>query len=285
MEINKILHADYLDLIFDNRNKDYGSYELRKHYNSRILKALGVMVSIVALAVAIPVAIGKFFPDKVAVTLIDHTPSTIILDQIRYETKPQPKIKSIQPVQHTNASIAKTVALPPPKIVHDADVPTKVDPPKITATDVAGLVNNAGNGGINVATTSVTPSGPPIAGELKGEPKTGTTISSEAPIAAPDVMPEYPGGMAALQKYLQANLKYPNEARENHVEGRVIIKFVVNESGKIENAVVVRGIGAGCDKEALRVVNAMKAWKPGMIHGKAVKVYYTLPIAFRLGDN
>jgi protein TonB len=71
-------------------------------------------------------------------------------------------------------------------------------------------------------------------------------------------------------------------ARETHIEGRVTIKFVVNEDGSISNAKVVRAIGGGCEEEALRVINSMPKWKPGKQNGKAVKVYFTLPVNFVL---
>ena len=283
MEINKILQADYLDLVFDNRNKDYGSYELRKHYNRRVLTALSLMVSAIALAVAIPFAIGKIFPEKLVMDLVNHVPKASVMTDIIYDIKPEKIIpKKIQP---PNASIAKTVAVLPPKIVRDNDVKPTEAPAKITDDAKIGAVTNPGNNGTNVAASDKVPTGPAIAGKLNGDPKPMTEVVNNNPVNAPDVMPEYPGGMAALQKYLQSTLKYPSEARENAVQGRVIVKFVVNELGKIENAQVIRGIGAGCDKEALRVVNAMKNWKPGMVNGRAVKVYYTLPITFKLGDN
>ncbi len=82
--------------------------------------------------------------------------------------------------------------------------------------------------------------------------------------------------------YLQHNLHYPQEARKAHITGKVIVKFVVSETGAIEKVTVLKGIGAGCDEEAARVIREMPTWKPGTQNGKPVKVYFTQPINFNL---
>ena len=95
-------------------------------------------------------------------------------------------------------------------------------------------------------------------------------------------MPEFPGGMGALMKFLGKNIKYPTIAQENGVQGRVIVQFVVNKDGTIVDPVVVRSVDPYLDKEALRVVKAMPKWKPGMQRGKTVRVKYTVPVTFKL---
>ncbi|MFT6815543.1 MAG: protein TonB [Sphingobacteriales bacterium] len=95
-------------------------------------------------------------------------------------------------------------------------------------------------------------------------------------------MPEFPGGEAAMRKYIGKNIKYPNLARENKVEGTVYIQFVINQNGEISDVKILRGIGAGCDEEALRVIKKMPAWAPGKQRGKPVRVQFTLPVKFKL---
>lgn len=95
-------------------------------------------------------------------------------------------------------------------------------------------------------------------------------------------MPEFPGGQAALMQYLAKNIKYPTIAQENGTQGRVIVQFVVNRDGSIVDAKVVRSVDPYLDKEALRVINTMPKWKPGMQRGKPVRVKYTVPVMFRL---
>ena len=95
-------------------------------------------------------------------------------------------------------------------------------------------------------------------------------------------MPEFPGGMGECMKWLGKNMKYPTNAQENGVQGRVIVQIVVNRDGSIVDATVARGVDPYLDKEALRVVGLMPKWKPGKQRGKAVRVKYTLPVMFRL---
>ncbi len=113
-----------------------------------------------------------------------------------------------------------------------------------------------------------------------------STTEEEEVLQVCEQMPEYPGGMGECMKFLSQNIKYPEEAMKNNVQGRVIIQFVVKKDGTISDPIVARGIDPLLDKEALRVINAMPKWKPGMQEGKAVNVKYTIPVMFKLsGDN
>lgn len=95
-------------------------------------------------------------------------------------------------------------------------------------------------------------------------------------------MPQFAGGESALLQYIAKSVKYPVIAAENGIQGRVICSFVINKDGKVVDATVVRGVDSSLDKEALRVINSMPAWKPGKQRGKSVRVKYTLPVTFRL---
>lgn len=95
-------------------------------------------------------------------------------------------------------------------------------------------------------------------------------------------MPEFPGGMAELMKYLNSNIKYPVEAHKAGIQGRVVVSFVVNKDGTVKDAKIVRSVDKSIDAEALRVISAMPKWQPGYQDGKAVSVRYTVPVTFRL---
>jgi protein TonB len=95
-------------------------------------------------------------------------------------------------------------------------------------------------------------------------------------------MPEFPGGQAALLKFLATSIKYPVIAQENGIQGRVVVAFVVNKDGSVVDAQVVRGVDPSLDKEALRVIGTMPKWSPGEQRGKPVRVKYTVPVQFRL---
>ena len=95
-------------------------------------------------------------------------------------------------------------------------------------------------------------------------------------------MPVFPGGMAECMNFLGKNLKYPAESHKNGIQGRVIVSFVVTDEGEIKDPVVVKGVDPLLDAEALRVIKMMPKWKPGKQRGKAVYVYFTVPVEFKL---
>ena len=112
--------------------------------------------------------------------------------------------------------------------------------------------------------------------EKKAEPQAEATLPQEKTdsiYSVVETMPDYLGGQKELLSFLSRNIKYPTKAEENKIQGRVVIQFVVNKDGSVDPEL---------DKEALRVVNSMPQWKPGMQKGEAVSVKYTIPIAFRL---
>ncbi|GCD78092.1 cell envelope biogenesis protein TonB [Thermaurantimonas aggregans] len=102
--------------------------------------------------------------------------------------------------------------------------------------------------------------------------------------AVVEIKPEFPGGREALMRYLAENIKYPQIARELNIQGVVIVQFTVDKSGQIRDVEIARGIGGGCDEEALRVVKNMPAWSPGRQNNRPVNVRYALPIRFALKD-
>jgi TonB family protein len=98
-------------------------------------------------------------------------------------------------------------------------------------------------------------------------------------------MPQFPGGEAELLKYIGTNLKYPVEAQQKGIQGRIMVRFVVTKTGKVENAEVIRGLYPAIDKEGLRVINSLPDWVPGEQKGEKVSVWYTLPITFKLTND
>lgn len=98
-------------------------------------------------------------------------------------------------------------------------------------------------------------------------------------------VPEYPGGLEAMYKFLSDNMKYPKKARKKRIQGKVYIQFIVEKDGRVSNVTVLRGIGYGCDEEAVRVVKMMPKWKPAIQRGKNVRVRYKLPVSFVLSEK
>jgi protein TonB len=269
MDISKILKSDYLDILFEGRNKSYGGYELRKKYPTRMRNAAIIGISVIALAVAAPAIASLLKPkeDKKPVAMMKEV--TLAEPPPVDPTKPPPP----PPPSEPPPPVKPTVKFTPPVIKKDEEVKEDEKPP-----DVAELKD--ASAGVKTQAGDVNGIDPGIV----DNPGTGTGVV-EAPPPPPEIfsyveqMPEFSGN---LNEYLSKNINYPQMARDAGVSGRVVLKFVVDESGHVGGITVVKGIGSGCDEEAKRVVAAMPPWKPGKSNGKAVKVYYTLPIKFTL---
>lgn len=270
MELQSILTADYLDIVFDNRNKTYGGYELRKHYNQRAMKSITLVLSAALLLLGVHAFASGLKPkDVIAQIPIERT---IEMQDLTPEVPdPPPMPPPPQPVPP-----APSIAWTPPKIVRDIDVPDA--PP--TIEEIKDKV-------ISTVTADGDPNGSDIAPIITGTGKGGpgftapTPRDPEIPFESVEQMPEFDGNIG---EYLGRNIQYPQMARETQITGRVIIRFVVNEDGSVSGAKVLKGIGAGCEEEALRVINSMPKWKPGKNNGKAVKVFFTLPVKFAMNQ-
>ena len=114
------------------------------------------------------------------------------------------------------------------------------------------------------------------------EGKEGEDVADAEIFTVVDQMPEYPGGEEALMQYLADNIKYPVQAVEEGIEGQVFVGFIIQPTGNVDHVKVLKGIGGGCDEEAVRVVSEMPNWKPGYEKGVAVIVEYNVPISFKL---
>lgn len=262
MEAQAIAQADYLDILFDKRNKRYGSYELRKHHDRRMMQALLMIVgSCITLLVWSMIPGNK--PDRnILPPVFEREVELVHPDKI---LPPKP----VEPLPPEPPAVKPTVANPVPVIRPDeivTEAPVTVD--SFDGRESGAVTATGSPDGEVVATTSTTGTG-----------------SAPAPVAPPvaldfsEVMPAFKGDVYA---YLAKSVKYPRAAVQNGIEGRVVTRFVVYEDGTIHDVKVVRGIGGGCDEEAIRVIKTMPAWEPGMQNGRKVRVNFVLPINFRL---
>jgi protein TonB len=288
MNSHQLLATDYLDILYYRRNKSYGSYELRKHYDNRATKALLLMLSLMILGIGTPYVWKKLNPNlqPAGISITHEIPITLSPIDIPSIYTPPPPVLPEQSAAPT--AKAKTIQNITPTIIdNELRTPQQAPPENDAMKDaVAGPVTYDGDtGGTDIATSTVPHTGPFGTGSdvnsvLASGPSLNNTVSTE-PIV-PDEIAEYPGGIQALMNHLANNIKYPYQAMENGIQGKVILKFIVNTDGSITDIVVFRGIGAGCEQEAIRVVSSMKKWKPGKKNGKAVRSYYTLPVSFKL---
>ncbi|MBO9728076.1 MAG: TonB family protein [Chitinophaga sp.] len=278
MDSTKIPGNEFLDILFDGRNKDYGAYELRSRYDKRVRNAIVGTASIVL------VMIGGYVLNNTLMAADNvHRPVLVkpvaILDDIKIPD-PDPVIPPPPPVQSAPPPVAATVAFVKPEIVA-GEVPEESLPPKM---------NEIGNKAIGIENAEGPDDG--VAAELSKGPGTGVIQVEAAPAAdhaGPltfvEMMPEFPGGEVALGKYLNKSIKYPHVAQENDIQGTVFIQFVVNRDGSITDVKTVGAAkGGGLEEEAKRVVSNMPKWKPGRQNGQNVAVFFNLPIRFVLGQ-
>jgi TonB family protein len=111
---------------------------------------------------------------------------------------------------------------------------------------------------------------------------TGKVVRVDSIFLVADVMPQFQGGESGLFEYLKKNIHYPANAKANKVQGRVYVQFVIERDGKVSRVKILRGIGSGCEEEALRVIKQMPKWSPGKMHDAPVQVQYNLPVKFTL---
>jgi periplasmic protein TonB len=257
------------EIIFEGRNQAYGAFELRRVYDTHLKQATALTILLCLLAISTPFVIRQFaVPEEVPVsrTKTDHLPDIIFSDEPIFE----PVVPVVQTPPPPSNPVS-TQSFVPPRIVANTDPVQTTDQPTMTQLNTTEVG----------ATTVVGDPGAVAVIEVAPTPATSST-STEEIFTMTQEMPSYPGGYGELLKYLGKNIKYPALALRNSVEGKVYVKFVVDETGQVVNPVVLKGIGGGCDEEALRVVRGLPRFTPGMQNGRAVKVYFNLPIAFKM---
>lgn len=257
----------WVDLLFKERNHEYGAFELRKDSSRRhkwgIIASLVFFIVIIWAPILYKQILEKSKDKNVAVTTLSNIeiekkvekPKDIIIE------KPAPPLKSS--IKFTPPVIKPDEEVQDDEIIKTQEELTKTDI-NISVADVKGTdeVNGQDIGDLN--------------NQIVGE----DTIS--APYSVVEQMPEFPGGEAALLKYLNTSVKYPKIATENGIQGKVYVGFVVDRNGGISNVRIARGVDESIDKEAMRVVKAMPKWMPGKQNGEPVRVSFTLPINFVL---
>ncbi|MDQ6764273.1 MAG: energy transducer TonB [Bacteroidota bacterium] len=269
-----ILQSNLLDIIFENRNKDYGAYPLRKNYNKRLTAA--VFISIVTFVLTAFLFASAFKPS------IEKESRIIKVDGLKLNTYTE--ILKISPQKRSNVLPAKKMVVPadaPPVITDEKNInkpvaTKKIELPsnKLTGTlDFPFATNNLGGESGRVAAggnPEIVPAIEPV------------KINRSVPVENADIMPQYPGGIKALLAFLKNNIHAPADVDEDKVI-TVKIKFVINYEGKIESFSVAQSGGGIFDNEVIRVLMKMPLWTPGKSHGKDVSVYYYLPVKFTSG--
>lgn len=269
--------SEWLAVVFNNRNKNYGAYELRSQSSTILVKSLfGVSAVFIALF-AIPTIYGHFKPkDEILQTRVIEIANPQVVHEMKKEEPKKAEPLKAEPIKEKikTANFSANI-----KVVED----TKVNLPPPTTEElkdaVIGAVTQDGLAGQANATPVVITAGDGGGGGTDSEGVGDNTIHNVAGI---EVYPEFPGGMAAWVKFIQRNLRYPFMAQEANVQGKVYLSFVVEKDGSITDVNVLKGIGAGCDEEAIRVIKKSPKWKAGLQNNQTVRVRYTMPISYTL---
>ncbi len=268
-------YRDMLDIIFEDRNKAYGAYVLRREYPKYLTRAVVYMLIGLGVLFAAPYILasvaGVFADREKPIDVIAEMGPPPDIDPNTPPPPPPPPVPTPPP------PVRSTQAFVPPVVKKDEEVPEEKiqDVVEIEKKDV-DIAKTTVEGDDNAEIKDPEPTELVKVEEKKPEPVDDTVHDYvEKP-------PSFPGGEAELLKYLNQNIKYPPLAKESNIQGRAILSFVVSKTGKIEEVKVIKDPGGGCGKEAIRVVQSMPNWNPGEQNGHAVKVRYTLPVLFRL---
>jgi len=268
--------SEWLALVFSNRNKSYGAYELRSQSATILTKSLFIAGSVFIALFIIPMVYAHFKPAEVTavpVTITTTLPPPVIHEMKKVEPKKAEPVK-VEPVLEKVKTVNMSSNI---KVVQEpiAEPPTTA---QINDAVIASITQDgvADKGNIlPITPTTGTGGGGGTAAE-------GVVDNSIHNVNGIDVYPEFPGGMAAWAKFIQRTLRYPYMAQESGVQGKVYLSFVIEKDGAITDVNVTRGIGAGCDEEAVRVLKKSPKWKAGLQNNQAVRVRYNMPINYTI---
>jgi protein TonB len=284
-EVN-LSSREWCDLVFEGKNKDFGAYVIRtestKRHNLAVLWALIGAVAVAALTFGLMKA-NQYLEERRLAALQDQ--KTYIVDFTPETEEQQPEQQIIEPEEpEVLEDVLSSVKVTELQIVDDDKVRPEdeiLTQEEIEATDKAFGQTNVDNGQDerDKFQTAVID----VVVEKPVEKPKETVVQVFRSV---EQMPQFPGGEAALMKYLQSHINYPPMAVENGVQGRVVVQFVVDKTGKVGEVVVVRNVDKDLDKEAVRVCKSLPKFTPGRQNGQAVAVWYTLPVTFKLqGSN
>ena len=276
-------------MVFADKNKEFGAYQLRKSSDKR--HNLAVVYTLIGLVIVFILILcyskySDYKAEQDAIALQEQREKMAaaeLLQQEESEPEPEPEpeeVKFEQPEIEVPEEVLATVQVTQIAIVDADKVKNEVMDMEEQKEDntARGVVNQEGSDDADkfkavqeqVIVKEPEPEAKPVEEEI--------FVAVEQPA-------EFPGGMAALMKWLSNNIRYPEAAQQNDIQGRVVVKFVVEKDGSIGAATIVKGVDKDLDREALRVVKKMPKWQPGKNNGVSVRSYFNLPVTFKLQNN
>ena len=254
------------DIVFFNRNKDYGAYQLRKEKAKNSLVGIFITVALAGVLIGLSLVDFSFLNRKATENTVETTVTLAEPPPLK-DAAPPPPPPPPPPPQRPTVKFLEMVAKKDEEVQKD-EPPVKID--EIKDQQISDENRK---------------------GDADAAPVVAEPVITEAPVVENKVfqvveqMPEFPGGDEAMMKFIQKNIQYPDMERENDIQGRVVVGFVVNEDGSLTEIGVKKGVSSGIDKEAIRVVKLLPKFKPGKQQGKTVRVAFVLPIMFKLASQ
>ncbi len=271
---------EWRDIVFADKNKEFGAYVMRSNSDSRHNKAfLFLLLGLVAVIV-LTIAWSKYsdYRSEKAAIEAKMQAEKMLAAQIEQMEEPdveeEPEQQKVEiEIPEVPQEVLATVQVTQIAIVDEVKNEVMEMEAQLEDNTARGVVNQEGS---DDADKFKAVQEAVVVKEPEPAPK------EEEIFVAVEQQAEFPGGMAALMKWLGTNIRYPEAAQQNDVQGRVIVKFVVEKDGSVSQAQIVKGVDKDLDKEALRVVNKMPKWQAGKNNGVAVRSYFTLPVNFKL---
>ena len=248
------------ELVFENRNKEYGAYVIRRSYGDTMARSLSITLGAIGLLVLAVVLMSNKAPSKADIPLLRKWDTALVMIEKPPVDPPKPPV---EPPSEPHGKV-KTINLN----LHVTD--SALTDNNKPAVDPALPPGNGDPDG-KADSSQYTHTGPPA-------PSVPAHTDPPAAVVYADVMPSFPD----MPRFIQDNLVYPALAKENNTSGIVVISFIVELDGSVSDLKVARGIGDGCEQEAMRVVKMMKPWLPGKLKGVPQRTYVNLPIKFSL---
>ncbi|MDE7160660.1 MAG: energy transducer TonB [Muribaculaceae bacterium] len=272
------------DIVFADKNQDFGAYQLRKDSDKRHnLAALYTLLGLVVVVILV-IAWSRYSDYRAELAAIEakeqaEKMSQAMIEAAENEPEPEPEPeeqKFEQPEVVVPEEVLATVQVTQIAIVDADKVKNEVMDMETQKEDntARGVVNQEGSDDADKFKAVVEQ-------VVVKEPEPEKPKEEQVFVAV-EQQAEFPGGTAALMKWLGNNIRYPEAAQANDVQGRVIVKFIVEKDGSIGHAEIVKGVDKDLDREALRVVKKMPKWQPGKNNGVAVRSYFNLPVTFKL---
>ena len=278
---------EWNDMIFADKNKEFGAYQIRKKSDRRHNMAMLFMLIGLAVVCVLVVALNKYseYRAEQAALELQEQREKMMAAQLAEQQQEEEEIEEPEEQKFEQ-----------PEVTVPEEVLATVQVTQIAIVDADKVKNEVMDMDTqkedNTARGVVTQEGSDDADKFQAvqeqvvvkEPEPEKPKEEEIFVAV-EQQAEFPGGQAALMKWLSNNIRYPETAQQNDVQGRVIVKFVVEKDGSIGAATILKGVDKDLDREALRVVKKMPKWQPGKNNGVAVRSYFNLPVVFKLQNQ